>query len=359
MMPLLPATLALALGASPAGKIALIDLDTPPTMIGMGSQVGRSLQVAAAKEKLAVLTADELLARLGLKKYEELVKCGGKVACVAQGLSEVPEVTHAISGVLSLDEKNYHLRLSLIDVKKTELVTDVDRSILIASRRFQKDVEQLAGPLLRGEREARGTLVVQTNVRNAQVTVNGEFLGVAPVTLKLKPGKHEVRVERPKYLPVHRLVDLEADQTFTEEIRMILKPGEQPDDEQVPALAGKNVPTESTQGFRITAPTVVAGGAAIAAFGVGVVFGLQVSAGEKRLLSGYDKANETYTGSRADALGVRSNATIANIAFGVGAAAVVVAGVLLILDIRAANAPVEVAPAVGPAGASVLIGGHF
>ena len=131
--------------------------------------------------------------------------------------------------------------------------------------------------------------MVKANVKNAQVTVNGDFIGVAPVTLKLKPGKHEVKVERPKYLPVQRLVDVEPNQSFTEEIRMILKPGERADEDEVPSLAAKGANEQPGPSFRMTPVTVVAGAAAIIAFGVGTVFGIQTSSGERQLVSGYNK----------------------------------------------------------------------
>jgi hypothetical protein len=367
MTALLPVILAVSLAAAkPAPKeppkevekIALIDLDTPPTMIGMGAQVTRALQAAAIKEKLQVVTSEDLRARLGEKKYQELVKCAGKPACVAQSLVDLSEITRAVSGSLSIDDKSYYLRLSLIDLKTLTVTADVDRLILIASRRFQRDVEVLSGPLLRGEREARGTLIINANVKNAQVTVNGEFLGVAPVTLQLKPGKHEVRVERPKYLPVQRLVDVEPNKTNTTDIRLILKPGEQADADEIPKLVAKD-PNAETAGFHVRPGTLVAGGAAIVAFGIGTVFGIQSSSTEKTLISGYDKMTMLYAGTRADAIAARSNALIADIFFGVAGAAVIVTGILLFLDIRAASSPVTVTPAAGPGGGALLIGGHF
>ncbi len=355
MMALLSATLALAITAAPAGKIALVDLDT--SMVGMASQVTQALTDAASREKLVIVPADELRAKLGPKRYQELVKCSGKPACVSQALTDLPDITRAVSGSLAVDEKHYVLRLSLIDLQSLSIVAEVDRSILIASRRFQRDIKELAGPLLRGEREAHGTLIVKTNARDAQVTVNGEFIGVAPVTLQLKPGKHEVKVERPKYLPVTRLVDLEPNQTFTADIRMILKPGEKVE-EDVPALVAKTGGA-GDGAFSLRPPTIIAAGAAIIAFGVGTVFGIQSQSGDKQLLSGYNKLTDTYAGKRIDAIAVHDNATIANVSFAVSGAALIVTGVLLFFDIRAANAPLEVAPVASPTGAGVLIGGHF
>lgn len=362
MMPLLPATLALTLAAaaSPAKapeRLVLIDLDT--TMVGMASQVTGALRDAAAAQKIPLVPIEELRTKLGPRKYNELVKCAGKPACVATALGDYADLTRAVSGSLAVDEKNYVLKLSLIDLKTMEVIADVDRLILIASRRFQKDVRDLAGPLLRGEREARGTLVVKTNAKDAQVTVNGEFVGVAPVTLQLKPGKHEVKVERSKYLPVSRLVDLEPNQTQTADIRMILKPGEKAEDD-VPALVSNPTPGGSARsGFSVRPGTIVAGGATLVAFGIGTVFGIQSNSTEKRLLSGYDMAKDTYTGKRTEALSVHSNALIANVSFGVAGAALVATAVLLFFDVQASNAPVQVTPVAAPTGAGVVVGGRF
>src|SRR5207249_3785036 len=129
-------------------------------------------------------------------------------ACAAEKLS-VMGATKAVLGRLNRDEKNYVLQLWFIDLNGLNVITEVDRSILIASRRFQKDVDQAIPGFLRGEREAHGTLTINATTQNAQVSINGEFMGVAPITSSLKPGKYEVKVEKPKFLPVKRYVDVE------------------------------------------------------------------------------------------------------------------------------------------------------
>ena len=124
MIPLLPVTFLLAMAAAPTGKIALVDLDT--TMIGMASQVTAALKEAAAAQKLTLVSPDELRTRLGQKRYGELMKCAGKVACVSQALGDVTDITRVISGSLAVDEKFYLLRLVLIDLRSLEVVGEVD-----------------------------------------------------------------------------------------------------------------------------------------------------------------------------------------------------------------------------------------
>jgi hypothetical protein len=210
-----------------AEPIAIADVDAADAMMGLGAQVTRQVVEGGAALNLDVLTPEQLRGLLPPEKYQALRKCRESTACVASAVAGTP-VRRVITGALSRDEKNYLLKLWHHDVKELALVCDVDRSILIAGRRFQKDVEQAVPGLLRGEREARGTLVIETTAPNAQLSLNGEFVGSPPVTLTLKPGKYEVKLEKNKYLPVSRLVTVEANQTSKELIKLLLIPGQAP-----------------------------------------------------------------------------------------------------------------------------------
>lgn len=350
-------TLLVLLSAAPAQRTAIIDVDAPDMMMGLGSQVTKAILSAAAAQKLPIVTPEELRTGMDPKKYEELRKCGGKAACAAQILEPIG-VTRAVLGQLGRDEKNYLLKLWLVDLKSLTIVADVDRSILIAARRFQKDVEQAVPPLLRGEREARGTLIVQANLADAQITVNGEFAGAGSIELTLKPGKYEVKVERKKYLAVTRLMNVEANQKTKEDIKLLLKPGEIPDDQLVPALVKKDDQPPPPSAIRLTAPTWISGSLAVAAAGVGLYFGLTARSIDGKLQEGLDPMTMVYAGTRKEALDAQRNALFANISFGVAGAALAATVLFVILD--ATRAPeVQVAPAVSAEGAGVTLGGRF
>src|SRR5688572_24633470 len=132
--------LAAALLAADKEKIAIVDLDAPPGMLGLSTQVTKSIVNEAMKTKRSIISPDELREKLGNKSINELAKCADKPACAAEKLT-VLGATKAIIGKLNRDEKNYLLQLWLIDLNKLTVVTGVDRAILIASRRFQKDVD--------------------------------------------------------------------------------------------------------------------------------------------------------------------------------------------------------------------------
>ncbi len=353
--------LAAALCAAEKEKIAIVDLDAPPGMLGLSTQVLKSIITEAQKSKRTVMTPDELREKLGNKTLNELTKCADKPGCAAEKLTAIG-ATKAITGKLNRDEKNYVLQLWLLDLTNLSVISEVDRSILIASRRFQKDVDAAIPGFLRGEREALGTLTITATTRDAQVSINNEFMGVAPLTQTLKPGKYEVKVEKPKFLTVKRFVSVEQNQKSTEEFRMLLKPGETEDEIAPLAAKPKEEEDDDKPGFSVTAPTIVAGVATVVTFGTGLAFGFLSKSSADSLLNGYDAASDTYSGTRQQALDAQRNALIANVFYGVSGAALVATVVLLILDIRRpvdGETDVEVTPAPAPGGGGIMIGGHF
>jgi hypothetical protein len=355
MVPALAALLALA--AAPP-RWVVVDVEAPDAMMGLAGQVTRAVLAEAQAQHLAVVTPEQLRASLPAKAHEALRHCGGNPACVAQAL-EGQGVARAVVGQLGRDEKNYLLKLWLIDVPGLEVVADVDRAILIAARRFQVDLAEAIPRLLRGEREARGTLVIESNLADAAVSVNGERAGVAPVSLALKPGKYEVKLERKKYLSVTRLIAVDANRETRERIPLLLKPGEVPDEVPgIPALAKRGeVPTAARGGFRLGAPTWIFGALTLLAAGATTYFGLSERALEQRLLDGYDPATQVYAGTRQDALTARQHALFTTIGFAVTGAALLVTVISLIVDV--ARPQVAMAPWLGLGGGGLALGGRF
>ncbi len=350
---LLPLVMALTVTASP--KLAIVEVDAPDVMMGLGAQVTRAIVNEAQAQKLDLVTPDQLREKLDAKHYAALRKCGGRVACAAQEL-EALGVQRAVVGQLSRSEAHYVLKLWLFDLEALTTLADVDRSILIAARRFMKDVEQAVPPLLRGEREARGTLVLEANLADAQISVNGEFAGTPPLTLTLRPGKYEVKIERKKYLPITRLIDVEANQESQLELKLLLIPGQIPDDQIIPALVKKPEPA-APEGVQLSPLTWVLGGVTVAAAGTGLALGLVARSQEKALRESFDTQTNVYGGTRTQALEQNRNAVIANVAFGVAGAALI--GTVISGIVGASSAPVQVAPTVTSTAAGLTVGGTF
>ncbi len=348
---------AVAVASAPAlaadkEKIAIVELDVPPGMLGISIQVTKAILTEAAKQKRSVITPDELREKLGNKTLNELIKCGDRASCAAERLTPLG-ATKAVLGRLNHDEKNYQLQLWMVDLNTLATVSDIDRSILIASRRFQKDVETAIPGFLRGEHEAHGTLVINATVPNAQVSLNGEFLGVAPLTQTLKPGKYEMKVEKKSYLTVKRFVSVEVNQKTVEEVRMLLIPGQQAEEDFVPAIAAakKTEPVAVGASFHPTAPTLVVGILTILAAGSGTLFGVLSSTSYSDLTKGYNPMTNTYAGTRSQALSAQLNAEIANTSFivaGVGLIATIILGILDGVRPQENETQLDVTPAPTP-----------
>jgi hypothetical protein len=335
MLSAVPALLSM-LAISAAENFAVVDVDAVDAMMGLGAQVTRQLIDGAKTERLIALTPDQIRTQLTPEKYGVLKKCRDNTACVAQALAGTA-ITRVITGSLSRDEKHYLLKLWHHDVKNSKLVCSVDRAVLIAARRFQKDVEQAVPGLLRGEQEARGTLIIDSNVSTAQIWVNGELVGTPPITMTVKPGKYEVKIERNKYLPVSRLLTVEANQTTTETIKLLLIPGQVADDELTPKRLVKKTDEPRARSFLV--PTWVAGSATIAA-GIGAsVFGILARRAETSLRGGFDEAAGFYQGTRAQALEQNRDALIANVAFVALGVAAVATAVFILIDFVSSSLP--------------------
>lgn len=342
-------------------RLALVDLATPGTMMGLGAQVERQLESSAKELGYTVVPPSELQSQLGAQAWERLQKCEGQVACVMGLMRGVP-ADRVVVGSVNRDEKNYLIKLYLVDLRSGETIADVDRAILIASRRFKQDVMELVPRLLRGEREARGTLKIAATVKHANVWIDDEPAGMAPLEVKLKPGKYEVRLEKKSYLPVKRLVDVFANQTTTEEFRMILEPGGVPEEEEPPPPLAANVTKPADQGgIEVTTPAWIAFGAAAVAGGVGGYFGIMANRAEHDLQAGFNPATQQYAGTRARALQGQSDARTANILYGVAGAAAVTGVLFTVFDVggSSGSGSVSATPSAGPNGAGVLVEGRF
>jgi len=346
--------LLLTLAAPP--RLAVVEVDAPE-LTGLAMQVAHAVEVEAQAQKFEVVGVQELRGKLDVKAYDALKKCGGNGVCASSALRGLG-ISRVVLGSLGRDEKNYLLKLWLIDVDAGRVIADVDRPILIAARRFQKDVEQAVPALLRGESEARGTLVLTSSAPNADLFLNGVLQGKGEVTLQLKPGKYEVRGERKKYLSTTRLVNVEANQETREELKLLLKPGEVPD-APVAAVAPKKT-DEVAQGGAVSPATWVLGGVALAAAGVGLGFGLVARKQEDGLRAGYDTATQTYSGTRKTALEQNRNAIVADVSFGIAGAAAISAVIVGIVSASSSSKPaVTIAPTAGPSGAGLCVGGAF
>jgi hypothetical protein len=136
--------------------------------------------------------------------------------------------------------------------------------------------------------------------------------------------------------------------------------------EAASATADRMAPVPSDEATALSRPTAtpllpwILAGTGVLAIGTGAVFGMLANNSE-------DEFKSAPVGDRAEidaAHGVlqdaRTQATLANVFLGAGAAMIVTAGVLLLLDgAPATSASIAIEPSVGLDRAGVLLGGRF
>lgn len=324
-------------------------------MQGLAVLLTQKVLDTAHAQGVKVISPEELESFLGPKGTLALKQCGPTPACLAERLSDLP-VNRVVVGTLGRDQSHYLVHFWLISLTPAATVAELDRSILIASRRLQSDVAAALPALLRGEQEVKGTLVLDSSVPGAAVSLDGEPLGQTPVTRLLKPGKHEVRVSHPGYYAVERLVTVEAGKTTQEVVRLVGVPGTAP----APLPPAETAAPVASGGFRVPVAGWVALGLGVAAGGVGTWLAIQAHNNQNELLAGYNPANNTYQGFRSQALAGQNQATWANVCFGIASAGLLTWGVLTLI---ASSAPAEphasLGVVAGPQGAMASVTGSF
>jgi len=360
MRAVMVATLAWAAAAGTAEaktRLAVAELAAPQNLAGISDKIAQEIvDVASRDPALVVLRPVEVATALGPDSLKSLQGCGGRPGCVS-GHAKAVLADRMVVGSLDRTENSYLVKLFLIDLKAATVISTVDRSILIASRRLQADVAAAIPGLLKGQAEARGKLTITTSKPGAAVVFDGDVAGKTPLTLEAKPGKHTLKVTREGFLAVERFVTVTEGSTETIALTLTAIPGAVVEED--PFQAPKKAPAEASSGTGFSVPVAswVAGGLAVAAAGAGTYFAVTTSQAASKAGEG-----PVYAITREEALAGRQNALITNVCWGVAGAAAVTAvllGALLPQPAPEAKAAPQASLAPLPGGAAVSLSGTF
>jgi hypothetical protein len=194
------AALAALLVAAPAAaegpRLWVVALKAPAGLTYTARSLGELVAREAARlGAFEVLAPEAVEARVGRDAYQRLVDCAGDARCLARtgaGLG----AERIVGGALAQGPSRYWLQISQVDAASGRLLAIVTRDVPIAARRLAAEVAAASGPVLRGEAEGMGTVLVTSEPPEAEVRVDGERVGVTPVSRRLPPGKHLVHVAR-------------------------------------------------------------------------------------------------------------------------------------------------------------------
>ena len=176
--------------------------------------------------------------------------------------------------------------------------------------------------VLEGKLAAAGLqmLHVTTVPPGADVSVDGTPGVPAPLDAPFAPGRHAVAAAAPGHLPATVEVELPGHSSLEVNIVLAATPPAPPLDATRPDPAPKPVEQKSWLG------PIIAGALGVVAAGASVIMGVQARNAQNALLAGGNDRQQ------ADALAARakSDATAANVLYGVAGAAVLTGGVLAI-----------------------------
>jgi tetratricopeptide (TPR) repeat protein len=156
----------------------------------------------------------------------------------------------------------------------------------------------------------------------SSVAVDGEAAGTSPVSLRLKPGAHQVRASQDGYQPLEREVDLAPGARVQLELALVPLVPNVTATERAPEGAVRNTVGPAT-GRQPRRWTYVAAGIAAACLAGGIGFGISASQAEDTLKDGHPRSQEAVQQVYDTAVARSAAANGFYIAAGVAAAAAV------------------------------------
>jgi len=333
---------AVLLGAAGgAGPLVIAETLSPPDMVGLGARMSRSVEAEARQQRLTVIGPQQLRRTLDDAQLEALAACKLDSYC-ATPLLQATGATRAVLASLERDRAHYLVRLALIDLRTGERIAQVQRAVLIASRRLDRDVQAALPGLLRGEQEATGELVLEASVPGVQITVDDVPSGTTPLSLTLKPGRHRILAEVAGHYPVERFVDVDAGGRHAETLRMTAHSLADAGPVDEPAVTAER--TEAAQrasSSRLEAAGVLGGTALVALATTAGLHAAAIKDGQR------PEGASTLRGAR-------------NVALGVGAASALAAGALWLWEsTSSAPPPIAISPLMSGTELGFAIGGRF
>ena len=208
-----------ALASEPLLVVAA--LKAPPHLTFTGKNAGEAIAREARQTRgFDVMGPDEVERTHGRAAALRLHDCADDVRCLAEAAKAL-RAERAVAGWLLQTESSYKVGVVHVDVAKGQVIASFTREVPIASRRLLAEVARATPALLRGEKDAPGTLVVSCNVPGAEVTVGGEPRGKTPVTLELRPGRYQVEVSKAGHIRQDpHWVEVKAGEATRDEVKL-------------------------------------------------------------------------------------------------------------------------------------------
>lgn len=320
--------------AAPArGKLAVLNLFSPMSLMGIGGLLSRRAVEEAQREGFEVLTPDPAEAKIGRETLKKLKECDLQPACLGSYATALGG-GKLLAGTLDRDDVHYLVRLVIVDLDTGKPFASAQRSVLIAARDLDREFDAMLPDLLAGKSSAPTKLTLTSPRKHVRATVDDRPIGELPQTLELSPGRHEIRAEKRDYLPASEYVDLAPGTNTTVDLPLTLLPNKIDPDEYVaqPTLqkAAPAAEPEVERHAGVPLASWIAFGTAAAAAGAGTYFALSENGIANRAVDA--NGDHVLDITRQEALTARRDAGFANLSFIVAGVAAGTGLVLWLMD---------------------------
>ena len=204
---LLP-SVARAAPAAPAARAGVMPLSTEGALPPQGEeQIGAAIEQALSSNGSTVVASDELGQALG----SPLEGCTDE-ACL-RDLAGKAEVTHLVRPSVRLVESDYVLAIEVLDATGTVLDRKEGTCEICGLSEAATMAGELVTSLASSLKAPTAIITVSSTPVGATVLVDGEPVGVTPLSLDVSPGEHTVTVRNDGYADQERRVVVEAGDT--------------------------------------------------------------------------------------------------------------------------------------------------
>lgn len=180
---------------------------------GAGADVASSVSAAVGSQAIKshtgeVVTTQQIKVALDAAAVQALVGCEA-AACMTDVAKQV-EADRVLGGNVSKVGDDLLLTLVVVEASTGARVSELQRKVPVYEDMYYYAAKEMTALVLTGQ--ATDSLVpvrVEASQPGAEVVVDGQVRGVTPITLKLDPGAHEIRVNAKDFASWRTLAEVQ------------------------------------------------------------------------------------------------------------------------------------------------------
>jgi TolB-like protein len=219
-----PAPAAAPAPAAPAASgeksVAVLDLSASGDVpAGLTATVGQAMAShGTTLPGFKVLSKDDIRRVLSFEQERQLLGCADEQCVVNLGAALGAD--WIVTGNLGKLGEKFLISVRVVDLKAGKALAAADRTVNTIEELAETAKDLIHKVLTGTERESKGVVAISVTERDARILVDGQAVGISPLTepLRLIAGRHRVRVEKTNFVTWEGAVDIGAGTTTTVEV---------------------------------------------------------------------------------------------------------------------------------------------